>query len=284
MKYGVTIFLTDQSIDPATFAREVEARGFEGIWLPEHTHIPASRRTPWPGGAELPEWYRRTLDPLVALTAAAMVTERITLGTGILLAAQRDPIVTAKAVASLDRICGGRVQLGIGYGWNEEEMADHGVDPKRRRTRTQEHVTAMTRLWGDEEASFEGKYVRFDKAWSWPKPEQTGEDGKRRVPLLLGSSPGQRAYAQVVEAYDGWMPLRNYGADDIARLRRMWEDAGRDPQHLRIAPFGIPASAERLDELTAMGIEEVTLGVPSAPAETVLRHLDKLAGLIASRG
>lgn len=175
MKYGVTIFLTDQSIDPATFAREVEARGFTGLWLPEHTHIPASRRSPWPGGSELPEWYRRTLDPFVALTAAAMVTERLTLGTGILLAAQRDPLVTAKAVASLDRISGGRVELGIGYGWNEEEMADHGVDPKRRRTRTHEHVKAMVELWGDDEASYDGKYVSFEPAWSWPKPGARSE-------------------------------------------------------------------------------------------------------------
>lgn len=283
MKYGVTIFLTDQSIDPATFAREAEARGFDSMWLPEHTHIPASRRTPWPGGPELPEWYRRTLDPFVALTVAAMVTERIKLGTGILLAAQRDPLVTAKSAASLDRVSGGRLELGIGYGWNEEEMADHGVDPKRRRTRTHEHVQAMTRLWGDEEASYDGKYVSFDAAWSWPKPEQTGEDGKRRVPLLLGSSPGSRAYAQVIDCYDGWMPLRNYGADDFAQLRREWEDAGRDPKHLRIAPFGIAPKADKLDELAAMGVDEITLGAPSAPADKVLPYLDKLAELIASR-
>lgn len=283
MKFGVTIFLTDQSIDPATFAKEAEARGFEGLWLPEHTHIPASRRTPWPGGADLPEWYRRTLDPFVALTAAAMVTERITLGTGILLAAQRDPIVTAKSVSSLDRISGGRVQLGIGYGWNEEEMAHHGVDPQRRRTRTQEHVQAMARLWADEEASFDGKYVSFEPSWSWPKPEQTGAGGERRVPMLLGSSPGPRALSQVVEAYDGWMPLRNYGPEHFAELRRLWEDAGRDPQRLRIMPFGVPAHAETLDELAEMGIEEVVLGAPSAHADKVLPHLDKLAALIESR-
>ncbi|MFV0532903.1 MAG: LLM class F420-dependent oxidoreductase [Cumulibacter sp.] len=284
MKYGVTIFLTDQSIDPVTVAKEAEARGFSGLWLPEHTHIPASRRTPWPGGAELPEWYRRTVDPLVALAAAAAATERIILGTGILLAAQRDPLVTAKAVATLDRISGGRVELGIGYGWNEEEMSAHGVEPKRRRTRTQEHVLAMTQLWAQDEASFDGKYVNFEPSWSWPKPEQRGADNAPRVPLLLGSSPGSRAYDQIVEAYDGWMPLRNYGAQDFAELRQQWEDAGRDPQHLRIAPFGVPAQNERLDELESMGVEEVTLGLPSAPADVVIARLDKLAALIESRG
>lgn len=283
MKYGVTTFLTDQTIDPATFAREVEARGLDGVWLPEHTHIPASRRTPWPAGGDLPEWYRRTLDPLVALAAAAVVTERITLGTGILLAAQRDPFVTAKAVATLDRISDGRVELGIGYGWNHEEMADHGVDPKRRRTRTHEHVLAMAELWAEEEASFDGRFVSFEPAWSWPKPVQNGADGRRRVPLLLGSSPGPRAYAQVVEAYDGWMPLRNYGAQDIAQLRQEWADAGRDPQRLRIAPFGISAKAQQLDELEAMGVDEVTFGAPSATADKVLPYLDRIADLVASR-
>lgn len=283
MKYGAVIFLTDQSIDAATFAKEVEARGFDGLWLPEHTHIPVSRRSPWGGGPQLPEEYRRTLDPLVALTAAAVVTERISLGTGILLAAQRDPIVTAKAIASVDHISGGRVQIGIGYGWNAEEMADHGVDPKRRRMRTHEHVRAMTRLWAEDEASFEGRWVEFEPSWSWPKPRQTGEDGKPRIPLLLGASPGPRAFAQVVEAYDGWMPLRNYGGDDFAQLRRDWEDAGRDPAKLRIAPFGVQPDAERLDELESLGVDEVMLSLPSAPAEQVLPRLDKLADLIASR-
>lgn len=283
MKYGVTIFLTDRTIDAVALAREVEARGFDSLWLPEHTHIPTGRRTPWPGGTELPEYYIRTLDPLVALGAAAAVTERITLGTGILLAAQRDPIVTAKAVASLDLISNGRVQLGIGYGWNEDEMSHHGVDPKRRRTQTHEHVQAMIRLWEDEEASYDGKYVSFESSWSWPKPVQTGESGKRRVPLLLGSSPGRRAFDQIIDAYDGWIPLRNYGADDFAQLRREWEDAGRDPQHLRLAPFGVKASPSQLDELEALGVDEVTLGLPSAGPDEVLPRLDRLAELVSTR-
>ena len=173
MHIGAMVFPTDLSIRPDRLARELEARGYESLWVAEHTHIPAGRRTPYPAGGELPEEYRRLLDPYVALTAAAMVTERLRLGTGIALVAQHDPIVLAKAVASLDLISGGRVLFGIGVGWNEDEMEHHGVDPTQRRAVAREHVLAMRELWTQDEASFEGEYVRFSPSWSWPKPVTT---------------------------------------------------------------------------------------------------------------
>src|SRR5579862_2095343 len=183
---GITTFVTDQSIDPVQLAREAEARGFASLYLPEHTHIPTSRRTPPPtGDAQLPEEYKRTLDPFVALAAAAAVTSRIRLGTGVCLVAQRDPIVTAKAVATLDRLAGGRFVFGIGFGWNQDEMEQHGVEPRTRRARAREHVLAMQRLWTDERASFDGRFVHLAESWSWPKPVQ-----QPRPHILIGGAPG----------------------------------------------------------------------------------------------
>ena len=181
MRHGITMFTTDQSLDVVTLAREVEARGFDSLYLPEHTHIPVSRVTPPPTGeAELPESYKRTLDPFVALAAAAAVTERIALGTGIALPAQREPIVTAKAIATLDLIAEGRTMLGIGFGWNEDELANHGVAMRDRRDVCREHVLAMQALWRDDVAGFEGDHVTVAPSWSWPKP------AAGKVPVLLG--------------------------------------------------------------------------------------------------
>src|SRR5438477_9837076 len=173
MRFGVTIFATDQTISPSEVAREAEARGFRSMYLPEHTHVPTSRRTrPATGDAELPEEYKRTLDPFVALTAAAAVTTTIRLGTGVCLVAQRDPIVTAKEVATLDLLSGGRVTFGIGFGWNHEEMESHGVEPERRRDIAREKTLTIKRLWADDVASFHGEYVHLEPSWSWPKPTQ----------------------------------------------------------------------------------------------------------------
>ena len=190
MRYGVTMFATDVSIDVVELARAAEDRGFESLWLPEHTHIPLTRLTPHPSGRPLPDEYTRSLDPLVALAAAATATTTLRLGTGILLAAQREPLVTAKAVASLDHLSGGRAALGVGYGWNEDEMNDHGVDYRTRRAVAREHVLAMQALWGDDEASFAGEHVRFGPSWSWPKPVQRGADGRPAVPVLVGGAAG----------------------------------------------------------------------------------------------
>ncbi|MBV8691061.1 MAG: TIGR03619 family F420-dependent LLM class oxidoreductase, partial [Actinobacteria bacterium] len=192
MRFGVTLFPTDQSIDVIELGREVEDRGLDSIWFPEHTHIPISRRTPPPTGEEvLAEEYRRCLDPLVALASVAGATSRLRLGTGIALVSQREPIVTAKAVASLDLVSGGRFSLGIGFGWNEDEMEDHGVAYATRREHARDHVLAMRRLWEDDEASYEGEFVRFPPTWSWPKPVQ------RPLPVLIGGMAGPKLFSHI---------------------------------------------------------------------------------------
>ena len=220
MRYGITMFATDVSIDIVELAREAEARGLESLWLPEHTHIPVSRRTPPPtGDAELAEEYKRCLDPLVALAAAAVATERLRLGTGILLAAQRDPIVTAKAVATLDHLSGGRAALGVGFGWNEDELEQHGVAMRDRRDVARERILAMQSLWADDEGSFHGKHVHIEPSWSWPKPVQTGADGRPRVPVLHGGAAGPKLFEHIAEYGDGWIPIggrRPHGVDPAA--------------------------------------------------------------------
>src|SRR5919206_2840703 len=181
MKFGVTMFTTRYSIGPAELARAVEERGFESLFVPEHTHIPVSRRSPWPGGADLPDEYRETLDPFLALTAAAAATERLLLGTGICLVVERDPITTAKEVATLDHLSGGRFLFGVGAGWNAEEMQNHGTDPSTRFGLMRERVEAMKAIWTQDEAAYHGKHVDFDAMWSWPKPAQ-----KPHPPILVG--------------------------------------------------------------------------------------------------
>ncbi|WP_235036596.1 LLM class F420-dependent oxidoreductase [Actinomadura sp. K4S16] len=270
MRLGITMFATDLTMAPHELAGEAEARGFASLYLPEHTHIPVSRATPAPTGAEtLPEEYSRTLDPLVSLAAAAVTTERIVLGTGVLLPAQREPIVTAKAVATLDRLAPGRVVLGIGYGWNAEEGADHGVPWKRRRAVAREHVLAMRALWTDEEASFEGEFVSFAASRAWPKPS-------RRVPVLLGGAPGPTLFAHIAEYGDGWMPIGGAGVREaLPALRRACEDAGRDP--VPVIPFGTLPTPGKLDHYASLGIEEVVLRVPAGGRDAVLPVLDEYA-------
>jgi probable F420-dependent oxidoreductase len=274
---GALIFATDLSIRPDRLARELEARGFESLWVTEHTHIPASRRTPWPGGPNLPEEYRRTLDPYVALTAAAMVTERLRLGTGITLVAQHDPIVLAKTVASLDLLSGGRVALGVGVGWNEEEMEDHGVDPKRRRSIAREHVLAMRELWTQDEASFDGEHVRFDSAWSWPKPVTNPHP-----PIIMGGAGGPVTFRHVVEYCDGWMPIhgRRNIADKLDGLRQAADAGGRDPATIELGVFGCPADPKVLDDYAALGFVRCTFGVPPTGETDALRTLDSYAGVV----
>ncbi len=274
---GVTTFATDRSMDVVALAREVESRGFSSLYLPEHTHIPTSRRTPAPTGQpELPEEYRRTLDPFVALAAAAAATERLVLGTGITLVAQRDPIVTAKAVATLDHLSGGRLVLGVGFGWNVEEMADHGVDPARRRARAREHVLAMQALWNRDEAGFEGEFVSFEPSWSWPKPVQAGGP-----PILVGGAAGAGLFAHVAEYGHGWIPIGGAGVRDaLPELRAAMEAAGRDPAELRVVPFGAVPSPDKLEYFAEIGVTEVVAQLPSAPADQVLPVLDRYASLL----
>ncbi|TDD83227.1 LLM class F420-dependent oxidoreductase [Actinomadura darangshiensis] len=271
MRFGITMFATDLAMAPYELARAVEERGFDSLYVPEHTHIPVSRETAPPTGVErLPEEYARTLDPLVSLAAAAAVTERIVLGTGILLPAQREPIVTAKAVATLERLAPGRVVLGVGYGWNAEEGADHGVPWKRRRAMVREHVFAMRALWTEEEASFKGEFVNFDASWSWPKPSG-------RIPVLLGGAPGPTLFAHIAEYGDGWLPIGGAGIREaLPGLRRACADAGRDM--VRVVPFGTLPTEEKLAYYASLGIEEVVLRVPSGGREAVLPVLDEYAG------
>jgi probable F420-dependent oxidoreductase len=279
MRYGVTMFATDRSIGIVDLARAIEERALDSLWLPEHTHIPVSRRTPAPTGEdELAEEYRRCLDPLVALAAAATVTERLRIGTGILLAAQRDPIVTAKAIASLDLLSGGRVDLGVGYGWNQDELEHHGVDYAVRRDVVRERVLAMQRLWEDDEASFAGQYVTFSPSWSWPEPVQ------QPLPVLMGGAAGPTLFAHIAEYAQGWIPIGGRGLTDaIPRLRDAVAEAGRDPADLRIIPFGSVPDAGKLDHFEQIGVTEVVFRVPSAPADVVLPILDRHAAEVASR-
>ncbi len=285
MLYGITMFATDVSIDIVELAREAEARGLQSLWLPEHTHIPISRRTPPPtGDATLSEEYKRCLDPLVALGAAASATSTLRLGTGILLAAQRDPIVTAKAVATLDHLSDGRAALGVGFGWNEDELEHHGVAMRDRRAVAREVILAMQALWADDEASFDGEHVRFSPSWSWPKPVQTGTDARRRVPVLHGGAPGPKLFAHIAEYGDGWIPVGGAGLTDaIPRLRDAVVEAGRDPAGLEIVPFGSIPDPGKLDHFERIGVTECVFRLPSAPRDIVLPLLDQQAGIVASR-
>ncbi len=276
MRHGITIFATDQSMDIVTLAREVETRGFDSLYLPEHTHIPVSRHTPPPTGEdELAEEYKRTLDPFVALGAAAAVTERITLGTGIALPAQREPIVTAKAVATLDLLSGGRTVLGVGFGWNEDELANHGVAMSDRRAVSREHVLAMQALWRDDVAGFSGEHVTIEPSWSWPKPVSGS------VPVLIGGGPGPKLFAHIAEYAQGWIPIGGAGlARAIPELQRVVAEAGRDPSTLKIVPFGSIPDPGKLEHFATIGVTECVFRVPSAGADVVVPILDRWAELI----
>jgi probable F420-dependent oxidoreductase len=276
MDLGLLMFPTDTAITPDHLAREAEARGFESLFFPEHTHIPVGRRTPYPMGGELPEEYARSLDPFIALGAAAAVTTHIRLGTAVCLVAQRDPIVLAKEVASLDLLSGGRVVLGIGFGWNVDEMEDHGVVPSTRRALVREKVLAMKALWQDDVAGFEGKHVRFEPSWSWPKPVQ-----RPHPPILIGGGPGPLLFRHVVEYATGWMPLGGVGARDVrASLRTAAEEAGRDPASVEVVPVWAREDKETLEHYATLGVTRAVLGLPPAPADKVLPILDRYRKLM----
>jgi probable F420-dependent oxidoreductase len=278
MKIGISYFATDLSMDPAEVAREVETRGFESLWMPEHTHIPVSRETGYPKGGELPEQYRRSMDPFVSLAAGAGVTSRIRLATGVCLVAQRDPIVLAKEVATLDRVSKGRFIFGIGVGWNLEEMRDHGVDPHHRRSLVREKVLAMRRLWADEVASFDGELVHVSPSWSWPKPVQ-----RPYPPVVMGAAGGPLTMRYVAEFCDGFMPIHKRRDLDVSlsELRVACEAAGRDPASVELGAAGVPCDRSAVQEYRGRGFERVVLEMPHAGRDETLRALDERAGALA---
>jgi probable F420-dependent oxidoreductase len=276
MQVGVFYFPADYGIDISELARALEERGYESLFVPEHTHIPASRRTPFPGGGEIPKRYAHTHDPFVALSFAAAATKRLRLGTGICLIPERDPIVTAKCVASLDLLSGGRVVFGIGGGWNVEEMENHGARYKTRFKLMRERILAMKALWTEDAASFHGEMVDFDPVWSYPKPAQ-----RPHPPILLGGE-SDHTLRRVVEYCDGWFPRAGAGFDAkgaVDRLNRMAESAGRNPAELKISVFRAPAEAKMLAGYGAAGIERAVLEVPDVTRDEILRLLDRYAPL-----
>jgi len=280
VRIGLMIFATDLSIGPVELAREAEARGFESLFLPEHTHIPLTRRTPYPLGEPLPDEYRRTHDPFVALAAAAAVTDTIKLGTGICLVAQHDPIVLAKTVASLDVVSGGRFLFGIGYGWNADEMEDHGVPYRLRYAIGREKILAARALWTGEAGSFEGRHVRVGPSWSWPKPVQ-----QPHPPVLVGGRAGPRIFGHVVEYGDGWMPIGGRGLrESLPELHRLAEAAGRDPASIDITVFAARADADVLEHHAAAGAHRAVLSLPPAGRDTVLPLLDRYASVLGRVG
>lgn len=278
MDIGVMIFPTDKSIQPVQLARECEARGFESLWFPEHSHIPVSRETPWGGRAgapPLPEMYWRSHDQFVALAACAGATSKIRLGTGITLVAQRDPLWLAKEVASLDMISGGRFELGIGYGWCVEEMRHHGLDYSKRRGILREKILAMKALWTEEEASFSGKYVNFENSWAWPKPVQTPHP-----PIVMGGAAGPKTAAHIAEFCDGWMPLGGaYDLDGgLKAIHKACDAIGRDPASLTLSMFYAGGlKVEMLKEHAAKGATRGILPLPSEGADKILPLLDDYA-------
>jgi probable F420-dependent oxidoreductase len=270
VKHGIAFFSADYAVDPPTIARMVEERGFDSLFLPEHTHIPASRDTPYPVGGDLPKEYWHTYDPFVALTAAAAATQKLLVATGICLIIERDPITTAKEVASLDVLSGGRFLFGVGAGWNREEMENHGTDPKRRFSLMRERVEAMKAIWTEEEAAYHGEQVDFDPIWSYPKPLQ-----KPHPPVLVGGN-GKKVLERVVAFGDEWMPNREPGIRDrVAELGRLAKEAGRDP-----IPVTLSAAApdpERIEAAEEAGIHRCVFYVSSAERDQVERELDDLA-------
>ena len=275
MKFGVTIFATEYAIDPVELGKRLEDLGFDSLFLTEHTHIPTSRRTPFPGGGELPREYSSTYDPFITLTAIAAATERLLLATGVALITQRDPIATAKEVATLDHFSNGRFLFGVGAGWNEDEMENHGTDPKMRWKVLRERVEAMREIWTNDVASYHGETVEFDDIWQWPKPLQ-----KPHPPVMLGAST-QKAVARAARYCDDWMPSGLRGVTDwaplISEARAAFEAAGK--RRPTISLYGAQADAEVLARHAKAGVDRAILRLPSAPASEIIPMLDEFVKL-----
>ncbi len=273
-QFGVNMFPTDYAIQPVELAKAVEERGLDSLFFPEHTHIPASRATPFPGGTDLPEMYWHTHDPFVALSACAAVTERIRLGTGICLVIERDPITLAKEAASLDMISNGRLVLGIGAGWNREEMENHGANYQQRWKEVREKVLAMREIWTKEEAEYHGEFVDFDPIWSYPKPVQEGGP-----PIWIGAN-SKWVFDRIAEYADGWMPIGGMGSGSMEKLTEALEARGRKVEDLDLALFGAPTDYDQLQGRLEQGFDELVFGLPAESADKILPMLDNLAELV----
>ena len=273
-EFGISMFPTDYSIQPAQMAAAVEERGFDCLFYPEHTHIPASRETPFPGGGDLPQEYWHGHDPFIALSVAAAVTERLKVCTGVCLIIERDPITTAKEIASLDVISNGRAVIGIGAGWNQEEMRNHGADYQKRWAIVKEKVLAMRSIWQNDEAEFHGEFVDFDPIWCWPKPVQKGGP-----PIWLGAQ-SKYTIDRVVDYADGWLPLGGLTNDQIKKLRRTCDDRGHDLNDISLALFAATPAAEIIEQQSIQGFDTFVFNVPSGQADTVFPLLDRYAQVV----
>ena len=282
MEFGALMFFTEYAIPATEFAQALEARGFESVWAPEHSHIPTSRKSPWPGGGELPKVYYEAMDPFVSLTAAAVATKTLKVATGVCLVQQRDPIQTAKLVASIDQISGGRFLFGVGGGWNAEEMADHGTEFRTRFKLVRERIEAMKEVWTKTKADYHGEMVDFPEMMAWPKPVQ-----KPHPPILVGGAFPQAA-RRAVRYGDGWAPIAGRGPDGdvdelLPRFHQMLSEAGRDPQSVPVTLFGVPEDA-RLARYRDKAIARVVVMLPSANSDAILPTLDRWAELIRRVG
>jgi probable F420-dependent oxidoreductase len=268
---GIFYFATEYGHNVVDVARDAEQRGFESLWLPEHTHIPVSRKTPYAGGAELPEEYAHTLDPFVALAAVATATKRIRLATGISLLIERDTITTAKTVATLDLLSNGRAIVGVGGGWNREEAEHHGVEWSTRFQKLEEQIDAIKIIWANEEAAFHGEHIHFDSIWSWPKPLQ-----RPHPPIVLGGE-SDHTLRRVIKHCDGWLPrARNPETvvRGIARLNELAEEADRDPESISVNVFAPRPDAELIDRFKSMGVARIVLWLPPEDRDAVSKRLD----------
>ena len=276
MELGLFFLPTDETIDIVELGSAAEFHGLDALFVPEHTHIPASRETPYPGGGDLPREYQRTLDPFVVLSAVAAVTERLRLGTAICLVTERDPITTAKAVASLDRLSGGRFAFGVGAGWNAEEMRNHGTDPDRRMALMRERVLAIQRIWTEDKVEFHGEFVDFEPLWSWPKPLQNPH------PPILVSGSGKTVLDRVLEYGQGWMVLLGRVSFDvlagrIAELKQRAE--ARDLPAPEVVLVRARPEAEAVRRYEEAGVTTCLFQPPSARANVVLPLVEQYAGL-----
>ncbi len=283
MDFGGCMFFTDYSMTPAELAIALEERGFESIWAPEHSHIPTSRRSPYPGGGDLPKPYYDALDPFVCLTQAAAVTKRLRVGTGVCLVIQRDVIQMAKEVASLDMLSGGRFLFGVGGGWNAEEMEDHGTVFKTRFKLMRERIEAMKEIWTKKETEYHGELVNFGPMFAWPKPVQ-----KPYPPIVVGGA-FPKAAQRAITYGDGWIPLAraDLGAqlvEQVEQFRKMAKDAGRDPNSLSVSAFAAPDNATLLKQFRDARFDRAIFVLPSAKADKVLPLLDRWAGLAREAG